>query len=115
MQALQSFLSLATLQSLIRAVFKVGGGYLLARGIADENAVEAITAGALALAAILWGVWQRSHKTPPPAGLPLALLAALAIALGPGCSSFNTRAFRAGKLRLVLAGGIEILRGTDFF
>jgi dienelactone hydrolase len=42
-----------TVQSLVRAVLKIGGGYLLARGLADGSTIEALIAGALALVAVL--------------------------------------------------------------
>ena len=37
--------NLDTLQSLVRAVLKIGGGYLLARGLADSSTIEALIAG----------------------------------------------------------------------
>lgn len=48
------------LGSLIRAIVKIGGGYLIAKGVASDNQVEAISAGVLALAAVLWGYYHRS-------------------------------------------------------
>jgi drug/metabolite transporter superfamily protein YnfA len=45
----------ATMQSLIRAVLKVGGGYLVAKGLADESTAEVIVAGLVALIGVVWG------------------------------------------------------------
>lgn len=49
-----------TTQTLVRSVLKVGGGFLVAKGIADDSQVELLTAGALALIAIVWGYVHRS-------------------------------------------------------
>jgi len=54
--------NLDTLQTLLRATLKIGGGYLLARGLAGNSTVEALIAGALALSAVLWDMW---HRNPP--------------------------------------------------
>jgi len=50
-----SFLSLDTIQTLVRAVMKIGGGVMMAKGVADESAVEAIGAGLVALVAVRVG------------------------------------------------------------
>ena len=57
-----SFLSLDTIQTLVRAVMKIGGGVMMAKGVADESAVEAIGAGLVALVAVLWGVAHRGER-----------------------------------------------------
>ena len=56
--------NLDTLQTLLRAALKIGGGYLLARGLADNSTVEALIASALALAAVLWGILHRNPDKP---------------------------------------------------
>ncbi len=63
-----------TTQTLVRSLLKIGGGYLVAKGIADKSDVEALGAGLLALVAVIWGVYHR-RKIPPPA--PPALLGLL--------------------------------------
>jgi hypothetical protein len=52
-----------TTQTLIRSVLKVGGGFLASKGIADESQVELLTAGAIALIAVIWGYVHRSKKS----------------------------------------------------
>ena len=53
------FWTLDTLQTLVRSVLKIGGGYAVAKGLADQDAVEAVVAGTLALTGVLWGVGHR--------------------------------------------------------
>lgn len=50
-------------QTLIRALLKIGGGFLIAKGLADDNQVETIIAGLCAAFGIVWGLW---HRTQPP-------------------------------------------------
>ncbi len=52
--------NLDVVQTLVRAVLKIGGGYLLAQGLADESTLEAVSAGAVALVAIIRGVRHRT-------------------------------------------------------
>jgi len=81
-----------------RSTLKIGGGYLLARGLADNSTVEALIAGALALTAVLWGVWHRNPPKPRQVEfthLPILLVAALPLG---GCATPNTIAFRTEKL-----------------
>jgi hypothetical protein len=49
-----------TTQTLIRSVLKVGGGFLASKGIADESQVELVSAGLIALIAVIWGYFHRS-------------------------------------------------------
>lgn len=87
------------LQTLLRAVLKIGGGFLLAKGLADENTVETITAGALALAAVVWGVLHRSPSGKGPgAAVGLFFVVGSSLMLLAGCASANTIAFRTEKL-----------------
>jgi hypothetical protein len=49
-----------TTQTLIRSVLKVGGGFLASKGIADDSQVELVSAGLIALIAVIWGYFHRS-------------------------------------------------------
>jgi hypothetical protein len=49
-------------QTLIRAVLKVGGGYLVERGLANNNDAEAITAGIMAAIGVVWGILHRQQQ-----------------------------------------------------
>lgn len=78
--------NLDSLQSLLRAGLKIGGGYLLAKGLADESAVEAITAGLLSTSAVLWGLRHRNPDKPREVKLtelPLILFFAMLLS---GCA-----------------------------
>jgi hypothetical protein len=77
-----------TLQTLIRSVLKVGGGYMVAKGWADDNAVQVIVAGFVSLIAVIGGILHRTDKAQPVAitKLPLLMLAA-ALTLSAGCAS----------------------------
>ena len=55
------------LQTLIRAGLKVGGGYLVAKGLASDSDAQVIVAGAMALIGVVWGILHRSQPLPPPA------------------------------------------------
>lgn len=81
-------------QTLLRALLKVGGGALVAKGITDESTLEVIIAGVLALAGVVWGIVQRKAG---PATVPiktastlplLALTAAIAFS-ATGCASLQ--------------------------
>ncbi len=45
-----------TLQILLRTVLKMIGGWLIAKGLANDSAVQDLTGGALALAGIIWAL-----------------------------------------------------------
>ena len=47
-------------QTLIRAVLKIGGGYMVAKGIADQNTATLLTASAASLIGVVWGLYHRS-------------------------------------------------------
>ena len=53
------------IQSVIRSVLKVGGGWLVAKGMTDNNMVELGTAVLVALVGIGWSAW--THKKAPTA------------------------------------------------
>ena len=53
-----------TVMTLIRAVLKVGGGFLLAKGLTDSAGVEAIIGGAMAAIGVIAG-WLSARKTTP--------------------------------------------------
>lgn len=74
------------IQSLLRSILKMLGAVIVAKGVADQSAVEIISAGILALAGVVWS--HRSNAgppeppaTPPPAVPVWLLLAALALGL----------------------------------
>lgn len=46
--------------SVIRAVLKIGGGYFIAKGYADDSKMEVIISGILAALGVLWGILHRS-------------------------------------------------------
>jgi hypothetical protein len=54
-----------TLQTLIRAVLKVGGGYLVAKGLADQSTAEVIISGLAAFVGVGWGIWHRTQLPAP--------------------------------------------------
>jgi hypothetical protein len=54
--------------SLIRAVLKIGGGYLIAKNLASGNDVDAIISGILALVGVIWGMYA---KKPAPVPVPV--------------------------------------------
>lgn len=58
-----------TQQTLIRALVKVGSGYLIAKGWADKDTAEIAGAGVAAIIAIIWGVLHR--KPTPPVVKPI--------------------------------------------
>ena len=81
-----------TLQTLIRSILKFGGGYLIAKGWADDNAVQVIVSGFTALGAVIWGVL---HRTPQPEPVPITtklplFFALLALSASAGCSRFHS-------------------------
>lgn len=53
------------LQTLVRAALKIGGGYLVAKGLADQSGAEVIAAGLAALIGVAWGL---RHRTPKEGG-----------------------------------------------
>jgi hypothetical protein len=84
-------------QTLIRSVLKIGGGYLMAKGLADSNQVETIGAGIFAALAILWGYLHRT-PTAPSSGKANGPKSGALLALGlAGCLAFSgCQAGRAG-------------------
>lgn len=55
-----------TIGTIIRAILKVGGGYLVAKGYTDDQTVEVIIGGLLALAGVIAGI-IRARKSAPTA------------------------------------------------
>ena len=51
-----------TVQTIVRSVLKVGGGYLLAKGLTDAAGVEAIIGGVMAGIGVVAGLFK-SKKT----------------------------------------------------
>jgi len=50
--------------SAIRSVLKIGGGWLIAKGYADNSNVEMVIAGILAAAGIVWSWAHHQANTP---------------------------------------------------
>lgn len=42
--------------TMIRAVLKIGGGALVAKGIADEGQVEAVIGAIVTIVGVIWGI-----------------------------------------------------------
>ena len=79
--------------SIIRAAFKVGGGYLIARGLATDTEIETLLASLMAIVAVVWGILDRSHTPPPtgasPARTVLPVLIAIIGVASCGCARTN--------------------------
>jgi hypothetical protein len=108
---MSKYFSLDVIQTLIRAVAKIGGGALVAKGVADDDAVEAIAAGLIAVAAVVWGI---RHRTPQGLTQERTITNAKLLHLGfflpvlvllIGCASANVTLFRAEKLATDAAYG----------
>ncbi len=54
------------IRSLLRAVLKIGGGYLVAKGLADDDTAQVIVSGLVALFSIIWGILDRNHLAMRP-------------------------------------------------
>lgn len=77
-------------QTLIRSVLKIGAGYALAKGWADDAQVQVIASGVVALAAVIWGLLHRTSGGSPPAatkGLGLLLFGLAVMLPASGCQS----------------------------
>jgi hypothetical protein len=87
-----------TTQTLLRSLLKLGSGYLLAKGVADESTVNVIAAGLFAVVGVIWGVTHRRstapQSVPVKVGPLLVLLAAAGLLAGcqgtPARIAFNT-------------------------
>jgi hypothetical protein len=58
-------------QTLIRSILKIGAGFLVAKGFADDSTAEIIVAGLAALIGVLWGVFHRAPVVPAPNPAPV--------------------------------------------
>ncbi len=56
------------IQSAIRSVLKVAGGYFVARGVATDSTIETVIAGIIAAAGIVWSYFH--HAAAPVAKTP---------------------------------------------
>lgn len=60
-----------TTASIIRAVLKVGGGFLVARGLATETVMVDVAGAVVTLIGFVWGIVAAKKaaaaSTPPPA------------------------------------------------
>ena len=54
----------ATTQTFLRSILKIGGGYVVAKGVADEGTMEVISGGAVALIGVIWGYFHRAAPVP---------------------------------------------------
>lgn len=70
-----------TQQTLLRSVLKIGAGYLVARGLADESTAELIAAGLAALIGVMWGVAHRRQNAASATHSPTHLPVYLALSL----------------------------------
>jgi hypothetical protein len=111
-------MNLDTLQTLLRSVFKVGGGYLIAKGLASGDQVETVISGAAVLAAIIWGIMHRNPPPPPTAPAPavnripvLFLLATAATAAASGCAYVRSTTTRAGTNETTTVRAFTIFDG----
>jgi hypothetical protein len=101
-----------TILTLIRAVLKVGGGFLVAHGLADDSSVETIIAGVLAVIGIVWGIMHRNNSgSGSKAGItPCFLLPALILAgLCTGCdtpqrTTYNTALTTQTSVEAAMSG-----------
>lgn len=76
--------------SLLRSILKIGGGYLIAKGLVDDNQLETVISSLLTLGAVVWGMLHRSGGDPTSSSngrtglfLVLGLCGLLAL---PGCT-----------------------------
>jgi hypothetical protein len=52
-----------TLTTLLRALMKIGGGWLIANGYLDDDAMIELTGAVVTIAGVVWGVVDaRKHK-----------------------------------------------------
>ncbi len=51
-------------QSIVRAILKFGAGYLVSKGIIEDNMVETFIASGVGLVALAWGIKHRTPNTP---------------------------------------------------
>ena len=89
-----------TLQTMIRSVLKIGGGYFVAKGMADDATAEVIISGVAALIGVVWGYFHRTPPTPPTgtAGKTIGMLFLCGALLSggvTGCQSENRAAYVA--------------------
>lgn len=47
--------------SALRSLLKLGGGFLIGKGLADDSTIELISAGLLALAGVAWSWWTHRN------------------------------------------------------
>ena len=50
--------------SFARQIMQMGGTYLVAKGLADSAAVDALIGGVLSAASIFWSYWHHSPDKP---------------------------------------------------
>lgn len=97
-----------TIQTLVRALLKIGGGYFVAKGFASDTTWETVTAGVLALVGVIWGVMHRTQDkgSSVPIRNTLNLFSLfLVAALLTACSSFVNTAQKSIYVGSQLADG----------
>lgn len=52
-----------TIQTLIRAILKVGGGYMVSMGIVNDAQAETLIAAVAVIVGIVWGILHKKSKT----------------------------------------------------
>lgn len=59
--------------SLIRTLFKVGGGIAVTKGYGDSNGWEEIGGAVLTIVGVIWSFWNHAAPAPVPPPTPPAV------------------------------------------
>lgn len=54
------------ISSILRSILKLGGGYLIAKGLTDQSNSEVIIAGILAAGGVVWSWWTHRNAAATP-------------------------------------------------
>lgn len=49
-------MSKETIQTIIRSVLKIGGGFLVAKGLADDAAIAELSGAVVTIVGFVWGI-----------------------------------------------------------
>jgi hypothetical protein len=98
----------STTQTLLRSVLKIGAGYFASKGIADQNTLHVIYAGAVALIGVIWGLVHRNSSSNASSGAgvsrySLMLLMAVSV-LALGTAGCQTSPSKSHVIRAVATG-----------
>lgn len=83
--------------SFIRAILKIGAGYFVAKGFADESQMEIVISGLIGIGTVIWGCLHRtpqapnSPPNPQPPGVPLILTAGFLVLGLTGCANLSSK------------------------